>query len=144
MHCNFLLIQLVTYVTLLIGRHTGKSFSEARNICKTCCVPKLLWLSKQSKKTICVHNMFCRYSELTIFMNNSQSVVILWVRWCKNKSFWQRFTCISALWGMWKLLRSIFLIPRNLIELLSRLYLARLFLSKAKALHNVSRSCVTL
>ena len=37
--------------------------------------------------------MFCRYSELTIFMNNEQSVVILWVSWCKNKSFWQRLTC---------------------------------------------------
>ena len=24
----------------------------------------------QNKTTICVHNMFCRYSELTIFMNN--------------------------------------------------------------------------
>ena len=42
-----------------------------------------------TKITICVHNMFCRYSELTIFMNNEQSFVILWVSWCKNKSFWQ-------------------------------------------------------
>ena len=33
----------------------------------------------KTKTTICVHNMFCRYSELTIFMNNEQSVVILWV-----------------------------------------------------------------
>ena len=49
----------------------------------------------KTKATICVHNMFCRYSELTIFMNNEQSVLILWVSWCKNKSFWQRFTCIS-------------------------------------------------
>ena len=47
----------------------------------------------KTKTTIWVHNMFCRYSELTIFMNNEQSVVILWVSWCKNKSFWQRFTC---------------------------------------------------
>ena len=39
--------------------------------------------------------MLCRYSELTIFMDNEQSVVILWVSWCKNKSFWQRFTCIT-------------------------------------------------
>ena len=46
----------------------------------------------KTKTTICVHNMFCRYSELTIFMKNEQSVVILWVNWCKNKSFWQRFT----------------------------------------------------
>ena len=32
----------------------------------------------KTKTTICVHNMFCRYSELTIFMNNEQSVDILW------------------------------------------------------------------
>ena len=28
---------------------------------------------------------------------NDQSVVILWVSWCRNKSFWQRFTRISLL-----------------------------------------------
>ena len=28
---------------------TGKSFSEARNICRTFCVPKLFWMSKQNK-----------------------------------------------------------------------------------------------
>ena len=47
----------------------------------------------KTKTTICVHNMFCRYSELRIFMKNEQPVIILWVSWCKNKSFWQRFTC---------------------------------------------------
>ena len=51
----------------------------------------------KTKTTICVHNMFCRYSELTIFMNNEQSVIILWVSWCKNKSYWQRFTCTTLL-----------------------------------------------
>ena len=30
----------------------------------------------QNKTKICVHNMFCRYSELTILMNNEQSVII--------------------------------------------------------------------
>ena len=50
---------------------------------------------KKRRTTIYVHNMFCRYSQLTIFMNNEQSVVILWVSWCKNKSFWQRFTCTA-------------------------------------------------
>ena len=47
----------------------------------------------KTKTTICVRNMFCRYSELTIFMKNEQSVLILWINWCKNKSLWQRFTC---------------------------------------------------
>ena len=41
----------------------------------------------KTKTTICVHKLFCRYSELTIFMNNEQSVLILWVSWCKNKRF---------------------------------------------------------
>ena len=27
---------------------------------------------------------------------NEQSVVIFWVSWCKNKSFWQRFTCTGG------------------------------------------------
>ena len=47
----------------------------------------------KTKTTSCVHNMFCRYSEVTILMNNEQSVIILWVSWRKNKSFWQIFTC---------------------------------------------------
>ena len=55
----------------------------------------------KTKTTICVHNMFCRYSELTIFMNNEQSVIILWVSWCKNKSFWQRFTCTTCRGQYW-------------------------------------------
>jgi hypothetical protein len=33
----------------------------------------------KTKTTICVHNIFCRYSELTIFMNNEQFVVVLCV-----------------------------------------------------------------
>ena len=44
-------------------------------------------LNVKTKTIICVHNMFCGYSELRIFMNNEQSVVILWVIWCKNESF---------------------------------------------------------
>ena len=50
------------------------------------------WQNK-TKTTICAHNIFCRHSELTIFINNEQFVVIMWVNWCKNMSFWQRFTC---------------------------------------------------
>ena len=32
---------------------------------------------------------------LILALTNPQSVVILWVNWCKNKSFWERFTCIE-------------------------------------------------
>ena len=30
------------------------------------------------------------------FLVHEQYVVILWVSWCKNKCFWQRFTCTST------------------------------------------------
>ena len=57
-----------------------------QNIRRTCCVQKLFWMSE----TISVHNMFFPGMSLEF---NEQSVVILWVSWCKNESFWQRFTC---------------------------------------------------
>ena len=41
---------------------TGKSFSEARNICRTCCVPKLFWMSKQNK-----NNNLCTWYVLQVF-----------------------------------------------------------------------------
>ena len=46
------------------------------------------------KKTICVHNMFWAWNfHVLNWWFKEQSVVILWVSWCKNKSFWQSFTC---------------------------------------------------
>ena len=64
---------------------------------RTCCVHKLFWMSK----SISVHNMFSPYSELGIFtywtcnsMNNMLTSCGL-ASWCKNKSFWQRFTCTN-------------------------------------------------
>ena len=71
--------------------HTDKSFSEAHNICRACCVPKLFWMSKQNK-----NNNLCTTHVLQVFWAynfHEQSVVILWVSWCKNMSFRQRFTC---------------------------------------------------
>ena len=50
---------------------------QAQNTVRTCCAHKLFWMSKQKQKPI--------------------FVVILWVSWCKNKSFWHRFTCTSNL-----------------------------------------------
>ena len=51
-----------------------------------------------------IQNNFCTQHVLPMFWTwnfhvlnlsfNEQYVVILWVSWCKNKSFWQRFTCI--------------------------------------------------
>ena len=37
---------------------TGKSFSEARNICRTWCAPKLFWMSKQNKNNnLCIQHV---------------------------------------------------------------------------------------
>ena len=62
-----------------------------QNMGRTCCVHQLFWMSK----TISVHSMLSPCSELGIFMywtcnsmNNMSSYC-----GCKNKSFWQRFTC---------------------------------------------------
>ena len=41
---------------------TGKSFSEACNICRTWCVPKLFWMSKQNKS-----NNLCTQHVLQVF-----------------------------------------------------------------------------
>ena len=82
---------------------TGKSFSEALILesvnpqydkrlfiefpekykFRTCCVQKLFLLF-----------LFWQCSELVFFGEfNEQSLVILWVNWCKNEGFWKRFTC---------------------------------------------------
>ena len=66
----------------------------------------------KTKATLCVHNIFFRYSELTIFIKNEQSVAILWVSWCKNKSFWQRYT--STLSRFLKILSKKYLRPISL------------------------------
>ena len=42
--------------------YTGKSFSEPRNIWRTCCVPKLFWMSKQNK-----NNKLCAQHVLQVF-----------------------------------------------------------------------------
>ena len=59
---------------------------HVQNMQKTCCVQKLLRMSKQFLYTICsLHVLSCNFHE--------QSVVILWVNWFKNECFWHRFTC---------------------------------------------------
>ena len=115
MYCNFLLIQLVTYVTLkpFQNKKGQKNFTGARFSVSFSLLPAI----KKDTKNV----------PLEIIL----ALLILW------RLYLYVGTRISALWGMWSLLRSIFLIPRNLIELLSRLYLGTLYISKAKALHNV-------
>ena len=57
---------------------------------RICCVHKLFLMSK----SISVHNMFSPCSELGI---STYWTCNLWVSWCKNKSFWQRFTCTECI-----------------------------------------------
>ena len=57
----------------------------------TCCVQILLWMSKTHTHTQLLYTICC---ELVFWGEfNEQFLVILWVNWWKNKSFWQRFTC---------------------------------------------------
>ena len=73
---------------------------QAQNTGRTCCVHKLFWMSKQKQKTICAHNMFWAWNfHVLNWQFNEQSFVILWVIWCKNKCFWQRFTCTYVQFG---------------------------------------------
>ena len=54
------------------------------------------WHSKQYLYTTC--------SELVCFGEfNEQCLVILWVNWFKNESFWHRFTCTANIWkSFWR------------------------------------------
>ena len=75
-----------------------KKITVQVNLCqkltwRTCCVQKLFWMSE----TISIHNMSSPGLSLEF---SSIKLVIQWticcqilVSWCKNKSFWQRFTC---------------------------------------------------
>ena len=48
-------------------------------------------------RTIDVHNMFWAWNfHVLNWWFNEQSVVILWVIWCKNKSFWQLITITES------------------------------------------------
>ena len=66
---------------------------QAQNMLRTCCVHKLFFVL--TFRTIYVHNMFWAWNfHVLNSWYNEQSVVILWVSWCKNRCFWQIFTCI--------------------------------------------------
>ena len=105
LHSNKPTLQMFTDKLL-----TGKSFSDALILAPvnpqyderlfiefqekykftTCCVQILFWMSKQKQK-----NNFCTQHVLKLSFSgefNEQSLVILWVNWCKNEGFWKRFT----------------------------------------------------
>jgi hypothetical protein len=49
--------------------------------------------AKSFSETIILASTNPQYDKRLFMVIHEQSVVILWVNWCKNKSFWQRFTC---------------------------------------------------
>ena len=97
-------------VLLVVQVNLCQNFFFLQNTGRTCCVQKLFWMSE----TVSVHNMFSpgrawNFHVLNLQFNE-QSVVILWVSWCKNKSFWQRFTCkVHIFWEGHKILRNLHL-----------------------------------
>ena len=97
-HFKILRVKVNTFV--IFGHShilTGTSLSEALLFAEH--GENMLW----TEIVLNVKNHFCTQHVLSMFwawnsyvLNfqfNEQSVLILWVSWCKNKSFWQRFTC---------------------------------------------------
>ena len=80
---------------------------QAQNMGRTCFVHELFWMSKQKRNNLCTQHdlpMFWAWNFHALNLQfNEQYVVILWVSWCKNKSFWQRFTCTLIIWNKSKL-----------------------------------------
>ena len=74
--------------------------------------PSFLHHDERIPRKIQVHSMLCTnivsnvktkkqkniFVHLVFFLEfNEQSLVILWVNWCKNEGFWKRFTCTNEL-----------------------------------------------
>ena len=86
---DILCIELqVQYVTILSSEH-------GENILCT----EIVLNVKTNFCTQYVLPLFWAWNFLVLnFWFNEQSVIILWVSWCKNESFWQRFTFIILHW----------------------------------------------
>ena len=59
------------------------------------------------QKHLFLHQLTQNITKNCSWNYHEQSVVIWWVNWCKNKSFWQRFTCTNLaleLDGTWTFL----------------------------------------
>ena len=72
---------------------TGKSLSEALVFGE----PRENMLCRYINCSECQNQFLyttCSPHVLSLAFSCIELVVILWVSWCKNKSFWQRFTCM--------------------------------------------------
>ena len=92
-----------------ILKDTGKSVSEALILeSVNSQYDERLFIEFLVQNMLCTNNvlnvktktkqkqfLYSRCSELEYFSCNEQSLVILWVNWVKNESFWHRFTCIQ-------------------------------------------------
>ena len=80
--------QLTHNMTRDCSLNPPKNTSLEHVVYKNCFCLFLFWHSKQYLYTTC--------SEL-VFLGgfNEQSLVILWVNWLKNESFWLGFTCMK-------------------------------------------------
>ena len=89
---NLILSKYFTAISIFLQVNLCQKLFFFQNMERTCCVQKLIWMLE----TISVHNMFSPVLSLKFscieLQFNEQSVIILWVSWCKNKRFWQRFT----------------------------------------------------
>ena len=81
--------QLTRNMTRDCSLNSLKNTSSEHVVFKNCFM-LLFWHSKQHLYTTCSILVF--FGEI-----NEQSLVILWVNWCKNESFLKRFTCHSGL-----------------------------------------------
>ena len=58
---------------------------------RKCCWQKFINpLGQNTNNNLCTQHIL---QVLWTYNFHEQSVVILWISWCKNKSFWQRVTC---------------------------------------------------
>ena len=74
--------------------NSPKNTSAEHVLYKNCFWFFFVWHSNQY--------LFATCSELVFFQEfNEPSLVILWVNWFKNQSFWHRFTCIRFLAKKW-------------------------------------------
>ena len=77
-----------------------RSSSFFQNMGKTCCVQRLSECQKQFLYTKWSPQILALNFHVLNLLFNEQSVVILWVSWCRNKNFWQRFTCKKKSWNL--------------------------------------------
>jgi hypothetical protein len=96
-HAKGKIFRILPYSEIVLQVNICQKLFFLQNTGRTCCVEKLFWVSE----TISVHNIFSpglslEFSciELVSQWTICRHIVGWFNGWCKNKSFWQRFTFI--------------------------------------------------